>query len=260
MMKRIIFSLLLLTSTLAYTRAQNATQTPDLQTTDNAIFDPTRTTPTVKEEYHFAVDYRFEIGYAQINQRTPNLSFPDLYLHGIRTGLSVDFHLPIHFSLQTGLLFHLAFGSNQQHWRSMNAASSMEEYQQHRVLEWTATIPVHCYYTIPVWKQLNMFFFTGLEMSIGLIEHDFVLNHLSSGTENWINQVIGYPIHEYDRYTNNELHRLNTQWVLGGGLEWEQYRVQAGYDFGLNNMVRTPTCSKQHVWEWGWYISFLYKF
>lgn len=252
-MKRTLLILPFLCATLVMYAQTNM---PDLQTADNAFFDPTHMDKQEKESYHFAVNYRLEIGYVQNNQRTPNLSFPNMFLHGVRVGGTFDFILPAHFSLQTGLLFNVAYGTNEQHSRSMDAASSMEEYQQHRVLEWTAIVPIHCYYTIPLWKQLNLFFFTGLDMSIGLIEHDFIHNNLSPRVqEEWIEKN-GYHLDEYDRYTANELHRFNAQWVLGGGFEWDKYRLQAGYDFGLNNLVKSPILSEQKMNEWSWFVAF----
>jgi hypothetical protein len=56
-----------------------------------------------------------------------------------------------------------------------------------------------------------------------------------------------------------ELYRTNIQFGLGGGLEWDRYRLQAGYDFGLNNIMRTPGILNQKAHEWGWICTFAYK-
>jgi hypothetical protein len=58
----------------------------------------------------------------------------------------------------------------------------------------------------------------------------------------------------------DELIRANIQWGLGGGLEWDCYRLQSGYDFGLNNLVKHPQTAGQYMSEWGWFISFSYRF
>ena len=47
---------------------------------------------------------------------------------------------------------------------------------------------------------------------------------------------------------------------LGGGLEWDCYRLQSGYDFGLNNLVKHPQAKGQYMSEWGWFVSFCYRF
>ena len=56
-----------------------------------------------------------------------------------------------------------------------------------------------------------------------------------------------------------EVYRTNIQFGLGGGLEWDRYRLQAGYDFGLNNLQRTSIVPNQKLQEWGWMLTFAYK-
>lgn len=229
---------------------------PAMQIEDNSFFDPTRKVEH-EEAYRFRVDYRLEAGYVQPWQRTENITYPDLYLHGVRLGGTFDFVLPRHFSVQTGLFYTLTYGRNEQHWRSVDAPSVQTEYIRHRVLSHNLTIPVQAYYTIPLWKELNLFFFTGPQLHIGLAQSDYLQTHLSVGMEAWLRGQ-GIATEPYDRYAE-DLIRANIQWGVGGGLEWAQYRLQAGYDFGLNNLVRTPQVTGQHMSEWGWFVSFCYK-
>jgi len=233
------------------------TKQPAYQIADNSFFDPTRKVEKEKS-YEFGVEYRIEVGYAQHKQHVRNLSYPGLYLHGIRLGASFTFNLPIHFGLQTGLYYTLLYGQNEQHWRSMDAPSVQAEYINHRVLEHNLTIPVRAYYTIPLWKKLNLFFYTGPQLHIGLAQNDYMDKHLSTKTEAWL-QTIGVETEPYDRYAD-ELIRANIQWGLGGGLEWDRYRLQSGYDFGLNNLVKNKQLPKQHMSEWGWFVTFSYRF
>lgn len=229
---------------------------PDTQIADNTFFDPTRK-QKVEEPYQFGVEYRIEAGFVQNQQRTKNLTAPDMYLHGVRLGATFTFLLPLHFSLQTGVLYTLTYGVNQQHWRSMDAPSVQTEYQKHRVLEHNVTIPVRCFYTIPVWRDLNIFFYGGPQLHIGLAENDYVQNHLSDKTLLWL-QSENIPTEPFDRMQYDIL-RPNIQMGIGTGLEWQRYRVQGGYDFGLNNLIRNHRANDRHMWEWGWYVSFSYK-
>ena len=255
-MKKIL-SLILLAGACACVYAQEATRHPDLQTADGDIFDPTRKEAKVAEEYVFGMEYRFEVGYTQNWQWSKPENFPDTYFHGGRIGATFDFMLPIHFSIQTGLLFDLAYGTNTQHWRSVDAPSVQEEYLKHRILQLDMIIPVRVYYNIPLWKKLNMFFFTGPQLGIGLTEHDFVQAHLSEKATKWLENQ-GMKTSEYDRL-NNEVSRANIQWGVGGGFEWDKFRLQAGYQFGLNNMVRKKVIDDQHMWQWGWFVTFCYR-
>ena len=230
---------------------------PAFQIEDNTFFDPTRKEET-KEKYEFGMEYRIEAGFVQHWQRVHDISYPNMYLNGVRLGATFTFKLPLHFGLQTGLLYTLVYGSNEQHWRSMDAPSVQKEYITHRVLQHNLTIPVRAYYTIPVWKQLNILFYTGPQIHIGLAENDYMKTHLSDGTKTWL-EGQGIPTEPYDRATN-ELIRANIQWGIGTGIEWDCYRLQGGYDFGLNNRIKHPLLKSQYMSEWGWYVSFGYKF
>ena len=233
------------------------TKKPAFQLEDNTFFDPSKKNEQ-KEVYTFGVTYRIEVGYVQHQQRARDISFPDMYLHGVRLGGTATFALPLHFDVQTGLIYTLLYGRNEQHWRSMDAVTVQKEYINHRVLEHNLTIPVRVYYTVPLWRELNLFFYTGPQLHIGLAETDYMEPHLSDGAKTWL-EGQGIKTSPYDRMSD-ELIRANIQWGVGGGLEWAQYRLQSGYDFGLNNLVRHPKISGQYMAEWGWFVSFCYRF
>lgn len=240
------------------------TKKPAEQLADNSFFDPTRKQKT-EEKYEFGVEYRVEAGYVQHWQRTRDITFADMYLHGVRVGGTATFLLPKHFSVQTGLLYTLVYGRNEQHWRSVTIdpvfeenAADKSEYITHCVLEHNLTIPVRAFYTIPLWKQLNLFFYTGPQLHIGLAEKDYMKPHLSAETKSWLDSE-GIPTSTYDRMADR-LVRANIQWGVGGGFEWDCYRLAAGYDFGLNNLVRHPQIEGQYMSEWGWFVSFSYRF
>ena len=82
------------------------TKKPGFQLEDNTFFDPDK---KVEREtpYAFGMEYRVEIGYAQNWQRTRDISFPDIYLHGARLGATFTFLLPIHFALEAGVLYSI---------------------------------------------------------------------------------------------------------------------------------------------------------
>jgi hypothetical protein len=91
-----------------------------------------------------------------------------------------------------------------------------------------------------------------------LTNYDAITNKTSEQTSQWLEQQ-GFPVKSYERYMAHELYRTNIQFGLGGGIEWDRYRLQAGYDFGLNNILRTPILPKQKMNEWGWMCTFSYQ-
>ena len=258
-MKRILYVILFI-ACAGVVRADDVKK-PDLQIADNSFFDPTRKEEPV-EQYRFGVEYRIEAGYVQHNQWSKgtedgDIMYPDMYLHGARIGATFTFKLPMHFGLQTGVLYTLVAGRTEQHWRSMDAMSTQTEYIRHNILEHNLTVPLRVFYVIPLWKELRLFFYTGPQLHIGLAQQDNTTTHLSAETEIWLREQ-QIHVDSYDRMAD-ELWRANIQYGLGGGLEWDRYRLQSGYDFGLNNLVRNKLTKDQHMWEWGWYVSFSYR-
>ena len=239
---------------LVHLSAQDALrmQQPDLQTTE--FFDPTK--KKEKEPYQFSTDWRLEAGYVQWDERT--LDTTSFYQHGLRLGATIDFNLPLNFSVQTGALATLTYGVNDQHWRSMDAENVQMEILKHNIVQMQLTIPARVYYKVTLWKELRLFFFAGPQLQLGLTNYDIIKTQTSAALTDWLNQM-NIPTEDYERYMAKDLYRTNIQFGLGGGLEWDRYRLQAGYDFGLNNILRTLVISNQKSYEWGWMVTFAYK-
>jgi len=263
-MKMRIFSIILLAVvTYGSIFAQDNKNTlPDLQTSESIFFDPTASSK--EDAYKFSTPWRLEVGYVQLNHRTQDTSA--LYLHGVRLGATVDFLLPYHFSIQTGALATLTFGKNTQKWPSgfidengyNDYENTQKNFLQNDILQLQLTIPVRAYYNITLWRKLRMFFFAGPQLQIGLTNYYKVQKNLSITANQWLekNEI---KTSDYDRYIEKQLYRTNIQFGLGGGFEWDRYRLQAGYDFGLNNILRANASLNHKMNEWGWMCTFSYK-
>jgi opacity protein-like surface antigen len=250
-MKRICTLALLAILALPFMAQDTPLQQPDLPVAHQEFFDPTR---KVKEPYQFSTTWRLEAGYLQSDQRQDT---SHIYLHGMRLGATIDFNLPYHFSIQTGLLAALSYTQNTQHWGNVDAETAQINRLHHHIINLQFIVPVRAYYNITLWKQLRMFFFAGPQLSVGAISHDIPQAELSAATSQWLEQQ-GILLTPYDRYTEKQLYRTNIQFGLGGGFEWDRYRLQAGYDFGLNNICRPRILPSQHINEWSWLLTFSY--
>jgi hypothetical protein len=109
-----------------------------------------------------------------------------------------------------------------------------------------------------MWKKLNLFFYAGPQLNVGLTNYDVLKADVATSTLDWLESQ-GIPTTPHDRYLTKELYRTNIQFGVGGGFEWDRYRLQAGYDFGLNNILRTRTALNYKMNEWGWMCTFSYK-
>lgn len=254
-MKRLIYILTLLALSLS------------MQAQQETWFDPTRPQEKPKENYTFSMDWRMEVGYMQNWQHSNTGNMMNPYLHGMKLGATVDFNLPLHISLQTGLFYGITYGQSEQHWpsTSLEAQHADGDYIRHHIMEHQLMIPVRAYYTIPLWKELRLMVYGGPQLVIGLAQPDYLQKHLSDtygsviGSADML-EAMGVRLDNYDRYQVGDLYRTNIQLGVGGGIEWDRYRVLGGYDFGLNNLVKHQYVAKQHMWEWGWYTSFVYRF
>lgn len=231
------------------------------------FFDPTRKPEKPKEVYVFSMDWRLQAGYIQHWQHSNTENIMNPYLHGMELGATVDFNLPLRFSVQTGLLYAVTYGRTDQHWpaTSIEAQHTDGDYIRHNIMEHQLTVPIRAFYRIPLWKELSLLFYAGPKFEIGLAQPDYLdLSHLSDSYGSVIGSKealaeMGVRLENYDRYAVGDLYRFNFLLGAGGGIEWDRYRLQAGYDFGLNNLVKHKYVAKQHMWEWGWYVSFVYR-
>lgn len=243
-------------------------QGPDLQTIDDGFFDPTKKPKRdYLAEYKFGVDYRLTAGYIQHDLRFPRDTAHYGYLHGMKLGLTVDFRLPYDFSIQTGLIYQIAAGNYEQHLRSMQPIEifpySQKEVIYHNQIQHMLVLPIRLYYDVPLPKGFGLFFYTGPQIEIGLAWQDQIETSLSSdpvggkGTLEWAQQR-GIPTESYDRYQQGECSRFLIQYGVGGGVEWDFIRLEAGYDFGLNNIM-LRSVNDQRVWQWTWNVGLSFR-
>ena len=143
----------------------------------------------------------------------------------------------------------------------LDTAVSSEQVQaevlNNHIVEHALTIPVRVQYNIPLWKQLSMHLYGGPQLMVGLAQTDYVDAQVSPDTREWL-LAQGKHLDTYDKYIAKELFRTNFMLGVGGGFTWDRYRLEAGYDFGLNNLIRTPVYSKDRMAEWQWHVSFVY--
>ncbi|MBR1808991.1 MAG: outer membrane beta-barrel protein [Paludibacteraceae bacterium] len=250
-MRRYITIVSILLSFFASVKAQESKNEIDF------LAEEKRNTNT-ENTYKFSVTYRVQGGFVQQWQHSNNKTYADLYLYGPKIGVTFDFNLPYNFSIQTGLNYSLTYGISNQHWKNASTDDYSEQYLKHRIMNHELSIPVRATIRIHLWKELGLMFYTGPEISVGLAQKDNIKNYLNYDTEKWL-QSIYIKTEPYDRYAEKELFRTNIQYGLGGGLEWANYRLQAGYDFGLNNLIKQQTEISRQMHSWSWNIIFSYS-
>ena len=225
---------------------------------------PWETTPvSTKPEYHFTTDWRIELGFQQPSQRSDSTA-NNTYFNGGKIGFLVDFNLPYHLGIQTGLRYEMTYGVNTQHYRSADNSNVNVEYIQHRMQKHALSMPIRVVFIQQLWRELALTLYTGPTIQIGLSYYDNPLNALSDSTLSWLQNYSPDPklIHAepHDYYSDGTYYRTNVQWGIGGGLQWMNWRLEGGYNFGLNNLCkyRPATGKISHMNEWSWEVSLIY--
>ena len=191
--------------------------------------------------------YRLEVGYNQTHQASKE--FRNTYLDGGMVGGTVDFHLPYNMTVQTGLSYQMTYGFNEQHFTTKS--TEQLEIASRNIYNHTIAIPVYYTYTQKIWNKLALFAYVGPKVQIGLTQSEKLTSTLSSDKE----ALFGIASGTTDAYQTKDLSRFNLQFSLGGGVQWDKYRIKSGYDFGMFNVS-----NQGKIHQKGWYASLSYAF
>ena len=198
-----------------------------------------------------AQKYRIEFG--SVNPTQSGTSFSPNYFYGGRLGATAEFNLKNNFSLLTGALYSLVYSSKVSHYTSTD--SVMYSTFNHSV-----DIPLRLTYNLPLSKDLKIFGFAGPNLNIGLFQPRTTTAILSSSVINSINELNGTvpTTGTDDLYKMGLINRINFQMGAGAGIQWKNYQLKGGYDFGINSINKVDSGKLLH--QSGWYVSLVYQF
>ncbi len=169
--------------------------------------------------------------------------------HMIKGGVNVE--LPIHrygFGVETGLKYNYGFGKREQLYAHNGKAKY--DYSAHLV-----DIPVRLTFTLPLFWDIKLYTFAGANFNIGLSQTEEV--KFSQKKVEGITNVLPYPKSGTYNLYKEDYSRFNFQLSAGGGLQWKQYRIRGGYDWGLNDLYKPSSKTERMK---GWYAGFEYQF
>ena len=177
------------------------------------------------------------------------------YAHGRKSGINVQVEFKKNFSLLTGVLSSTVYSSNIQNFKSDSIyTGKVSTYKFGIYLD----VPVQVNYSLKVAKNLNLFAFAGPNVNIGLAMPRHTDASLSPSVSTSLREQLGYTYTTGmdDMYKEGLIHRVNVQLGAGGGIQWKNYQLKAGYDFGINNLNR-KNIYKLHDNSWG--VSLTYR-
>ncbi len=175
---------------------------------------------------------RVEVGYNNPAQYGSN--FSTSYFNGFKMGLTTEYPLQNNLSLLSGILYNFVYSDKLQVYGSST-------YVFYSTNGHFINIPIQIAYSIPVTKELKFMGFAGPTVNVGLSQIKTTLSTVTSVTTNYKEQS----------YISN-LSQLDLQLGLGLGVQWKQYQLKGGYDYGLLNINRLTT---GNLYQKGWYVS-----
>lgn len=188
--------------------------------------------------------FRIEAG--SVNPRRFGTSESATNFNGIRLGGTADFKLKSNFSLLTGALYSVVYGSKVQKYSPSDSVtySTFGHY---------IDVPLRLTYTYPVANYLKVFGFAGPNLNIGLAQPQKVTAELTDELKSFT----GINTGNYDLYKNAVINRINFQLGAGGGIQYKNYQLKAGYDFSVKSINAVDTGK---LFQNSWYISLSYQF
>lgn len=191
-----------------------------------------------------AQKYSIEAGYNNPVRLGSDVS--STFFNGIKLGGTVEYDLKNNFSLLTGALYNIVYSDKTQGYPSSATVN-------YKTTGHFLDIPVRLTYNLPIWKNFKVFGFAGPNFNIGLSQTMKTTSTLTYETTSPL--YIGNGTTDF--YKESKLNRLNLQVGVGGGVQWKNYQLKSGYDFGINNLNKDNSAN---LYQKGWYVTAAYQF
>jgi hypothetical protein len=196
-----------------------------------------------------AQTYRIELG--STNPKQSGSQFSTSYFNGGRIGVTAEFDLKYNVSFLTGALYSLVYSNKVQNYTATDSV-------RYKTLAHSIDIPLQLNYNLAIGKNIKLSAFAGPNINVGLAQPQNVEVFMSDVQKGFYPNITNKEYGDNDLYKNALIHRINFQMVLGGGVQWKDYQVKGGYNFGINSINRID--SGFTLRQSGWFVSVAYQF
>lgn len=196
-----------------------------------------------------AQNYRVEIGNVQARQSGKNSSVN--IFNGVRLGATAEFDLKYNFSFLTGALYSVVYDSKVQRFGVSTDSVTYKTWGHY------IDVPLRIQYNLKLKKDFKLFAFAGPNINFGLAQPQKIIPALSDEMEKFTG-IEKKEYYENDLYKMAKISRLNFQLGAGAGIQWKNYQLKGGYDFGINSINKVD--SNRILRHSGWYVSLVYEF
>ena len=201
-MKKILFSILLLSSTVAFAHAEG-TQYVGVQ-----------------------VGFTQPITRLNVPAQGQEKKLTSTAYNGFKVGVVYDATIKKGFGYTMGLNY--TFGAKTDDWKSVGSLDypRTQKQEMYHQLE----IPVDWQYKFEIAKNTWLMLYTGPTLQLGL---SFKQNTRTQILPN--GNTASQEVNRYEMDNMFALQRLNVTWGVGAGFQYDRYFLRGGYDFGIIN-------------------------
>ncbi|MFV0390478.1 MAG: outer membrane beta-barrel protein [Paludibacteraceae bacterium] len=168
--------------------------------------------------------------------------------HTISAGGHIEIPIKLGLGVETGMKYSFATGDREQIYNHYDTA--FFKYSGHWI-----DIPIRITYTLPIFWGMKIFGYAGPNINIGLSQTSKT-TYIPKETD-IPNPLEGYPVSGTYSLYGSELRRISFQLGAGGGVQWKNYRLRSGYDWGLSNVGMHKDRPEKIR---GWHVTFEYEF
>lgn len=190
-----------------------------------------------------------EAGY--FNSNRDGVFLNKTYFDAVKLGATYTYDWKYNLGFQSGLLLNTGYSHNVQKF------STKGDSVIFRTWNVGLEIPVRAVYHVKLFRNVRLFGYAGPNIQIGLFQPQRIDANLSAV----LAEMTGIQSGRFDLYTSdlqpNGINRINLQLGTGGGIQWKNYLLKSGYDWGLNNLDRTK---KDRITQGQWHLTFGYQF
>lgn len=197
--------------------------------------------------------FRADAGYGQIYRHGDYIGTSPY--HVIRVGGTVEYGWKYGLGIETGLKYSYALGNMEQYYIPKDTA--FHNYNGHFL-----DIPIRVTYSVPIFWGMKLFAYAGPNINVGLAQtNKLSFEKKSDDVEGW--EPLDYPtpgtydVYNYMGKDGVGMNRVSIQLGAGGGIQWKNYRIRSGYDWGLNNIGKDKNRTERLR---GWHVAFEYEF
>lgn len=239
-----VFKVCILVLFIAFTTSNFAQKSASSTSKSNADKTYSKTFPKIA------------VGAGYVNQIRYGANVSSTYFNGARIGATSNYDLKNNVSLLTGVLYSVVYSDKKQGYPN-------SKFVNYITLGHFFDIPLQVMYNLPFSKTFKMFAFAGPNINIGLFQKqditfsDNLLGNNNITAYNEFKTFTGIEPKTIDFYKESVLNRLNLQIGVGGGIQWKNYQLKSGYDFGINNLNKLDNGNQ---YQKGWFVTFSYEF